>query len=350
MTQRRRPRRSTPCSAPGAAGLDGPGGPAGSGIVRASASSTPESSARVGARGARRTTYDGLPGVLPALRQRLQGQRRSTQRFPGQGAQHRGGLGRVESRAGILGQHPLEGFPQRVGDRDAWRRRGHVAAPDGVGGAGTCEGCPATEQLVEQDARGVDVGGRAELPVPEELGRHVARGAQQSGRLHRRVVGEARDAEVGQPGLRRVRHVSPGEQHVVGFHVAVQAARPVRRRQGVEDHTGQRHGKIGGHRPVLPQVTAQVATLDEIHHDREPFALDDEVAHPHDVGVRQAQQDRAFLDEAGDDVGVARELRPKHLGGDVPARLAVEGAPHLTHRAHPELLLQLVAASQGLGA
>ena len=112
---------------------------------------------------------------------------------------------------GVLGEHRLELPRQRVGDGERRRHAGDVPVGDGVVGAGTGERGTAGEQLVEQDAGAVDVGGQVAGAGHEQLGRHVLRGAHQAGGGAGAVGDHPRDAEVGEPHRARRRGpASPG--------------------------------------------------------------------------------------------------------------------------------------------
>ena len=93
-----------------------------------------------------------------------------------------GGVGPV---GGVLGEHLLEGVPQRPGDVvRSWGWLVEVAAEHGDGAAAG-EGGVAGEQLVAGDAGGVDVGGRGGAFVFGEFGRHVFGGADDAGEARR---------------------------------------------------------------------------------------------------------------------------------------------------------------------
>jgi hypothetical protein len=114
------------------------------------------------------------------------------------------------------------------------------------------------------------------------------------------------------PGPRRpVRR--PFDQHVLGFEVAMDDSRGV--------HRGQTGGDAGHDLSGLPlraghrHRSAEVAVLDEIHHDRQLVALGDQITDPDDVRVVDALEQPALLQEPLDQVGIASEVVPEHFHG-----------------------------------
>jgi hypothetical protein len=97
------------------------------------------------------------------------------------------------------------------------------------------------QQFVQRDTERVDVTGWGWFLPGEQFRRQVRDGAYDDpGRRKRRVPGNARDTEVGQPDLPAV------EQHVGRLEVAVHDPRRVRGGQSVADLRAQPRRRTGG--------------------------------------------------------------------------------------------------------
>lgn len=169
-----------------------------------------------------------------------------------------------------------------------------------------------------------------------------------------RGVREARDAEVGEHRVHLA--VALVEQHVGGLQVAVHDTVRVARGQRVRDLRGEQRGGDRGERAVLAEVAVQVGAVDQVHHQGEEIALDDEVAGAHDVRVGEPQQHRALTQEPHDDIRVVGELLLEHLDrnglaglpgdGRLGARgLPLAGSPDGARGAASERLLEQVLAA-----
>lgn len=115
------------------------------------------------------------------------------------------------------------------------------------------------------------------------------------------------------------------EQHVGGLQVAVDNAVGVADGERVGDLGGEQGRPDGCERTVLPEVPVQVGALDQVHDERQQIALDDEVPHPHDVGVGEPEQHGALPQEPHHDVRVARELLLEDLDRDGLAGVSGHG-------------------------
>ena len=184
--------------------------------------------------------------------------------------QHRGGVG----RAG-LGFAPGGALHERVQlGRHVARdlRRGRDVAGDVPVGhrdrrvAGVRR--RAGEQLVEQDARRVDVAAGVGRAGGDLLGRQVRDRAQDRARVAgARLRRRDREPEVGDlrlPGL--------GDQHVLRLDVAVHDPEPVRLGEPGEHllHDGERRGHAEG--AAGAQHVAQRAAVDQLHDEEQPVA------------------------------------------------------------------------------
>ena len=129
------------------------------------------------------------------------------------------------------------------------------------------------------------------------------------------------------------------------------------------DDSGVVHGRQpAGHERAHPaqlagaqgagggQQPAQVAAVDEVHDNRETGALNDHVAHAHDVGRAHPQQGGALLDEALDDGAVVQELGAQQFDGQGGTGvLDAVAAPDLALRAGANARIEDVGAAQATG-
>ncbi len=104
-----------------------------------------------------------------------------------------------------------------------------------------------------------------------------------------------------------------GEQHIGRLEVAVDDAVGVAGGQRVGDLGHQQGARDRAERPVLAQVAGQVGAVDEVHHQGQQLALDDQVADLDDVRVGEPQQQRALAQEPHHDIGVGGELLAQDL-------------------------------------
>ena len=175
------------------------------------------------------------------------------------------------------------------------------------------------------------------------LGCHVLEGADDiAGARQRQLVGEARDAEVGQ--LRR--HITVGgtleDDHVLGLDVAVHDAAFVGVIEGVGEHRADRE-QAAVAEPARAVVRRERAPLDQ---------LGDEVVRAVLLAGVEQRHDRRVLEPGG---GASLPLHPRArervlaaerhaLDGDAPRPPAVLGDPDRPVPAGSDLLEQPVAA------
>ncbi len=212
-------------------------------------------------------------------------------------------------------------------------------------GRGSRERRASGQQLVAQDAEGVDVHPVIHVGIGRGLfRRHVGRRAERdagggqilaAGRFAHRLG----HAEVGDQG------VAAGDQHVVGLDVAVDHALAV----GV----GQRVGDLGrdpdgvGDRQLAEMVeaVAQVVAVHVRHHVVEEARGFAGIVEGEDVGMLEPGGDLDLAEEA---LGAQRggQLGPENLDGDFSAVAEVGGQVDHGHAALTQLALQRVAVGQ----
>ena len=161
-------------------------------------------------------------------------------------------------------------------------------------------------QLVDDDADGVQIRGRARDTAFEQLGRDVLRRADDLTTLVGRLtVGELGDAEVDDASP-RVSRPGLGDEHVLRLEVAVHQALCVHRLEAEQDLAAELDGVARAHGAVLVEQDTQARAVDQVGDDRQRVALHHEVAHGDDVGVVDVGQQRPFPDEPRDDLRLAR--------------------------------------------
>ena len=251
---------------------------------------------------------------------------------------------------GPLGRHPPVEHVQLVGDvgpgfgerRDGGvtmlQQQGHERAGR-VGGA-------VRQQEEQRVAQAVDVDpvvdGRR---IQGLFGRHVVGGAENTAGLRQRSVqaaylgGEARQPEVG-----HLDQASRITQQVRGLDVAVHDAVVVGIREpagGLEDRL---HGVRRGERPSVRDLTAEVPSVDEFHHEEQAgFGLAGVEGHD-DVRVSELG-DR--LDLALETLGVGAltgGFTCQDLECDDPLHTAVAGLEHGAHAAGSQTIDDQVVA------
>ena len=208
-------------------------------------------------------------------------------------------------------------------------------------------------QFVQHAAQRVQVAAVVDLAnAADLLGRHVVRGAhghagagEPGGEAD--VVAEPGDAEVADL------HGAVGEPDDVGrFQVAVHDALVVGVREGVGDLFGD-VGDVGDGQRVPPRVVqdlAEVAAVEQFHHQEEHAVVLAEVVHDGDAAVLEGRRDaglaaEALLEHAGESGVAARgPTRLEALDRDPAAQRLVQRPPDLAHAAAPDQLVQPVAA------
>ena len=177
------------------------------------------------------------------------------------------------------------------------------------------EELPASEQLPQDDARGVDVAATVERFSARLFRRHVADLAEDhAGRGLLQLQGGRGQAEVGQLDLTRI-----GKQHIGRRYVAVDQAKTFEAVR-IGQATHQLLDDVGGHRQrerdaflgaTVPH-RAQVLALDELH-GQVDLAVDlAGIKHAHQVPVAEAHHHLGLVLEALH-VALARQVRQRRL-------------------------------------
>ncbi len=206
---------------------------------------------------------------------------------------------------------------------------------------------PAREHFVQDDPGRVEIGGQRRGVMVGDLRRHVFgcpdHGAQPG---QRPAVGQAGDAEVGQLDVRLV--TAGVDQQVLWLDVPVHDSGLVHRGQAVEELTAVAGGFGRRQRALGRELAPQVQAVNQFHDDGERLTLDDQVDDASHVRMRGREQDRAFAEKPGDDVGIGEQLRLEQLHRHRRAVLPDAAAEYLAHAAAADLLADRVFAAQQL--
>ena len=231
-----------------------------------------------------------------------------------------------------LQEDPVQVPPEAAGESRLRRRAGPEAGRGDVPGRlrrqGPCQRLlplldrPASrEQLVEDRAEGVDVGGGGEHVAPDLLRGSVFRShdpeAGAGDRVGSRGVEDLGDAEVEELRLPPRR-----DQDVRRLQVPVDHQRLVGMIHGVADLQEEVQSLIQGEAPV-PAVLVDGPALDVLHHDEgAPVPRLPGIVEAGDVGVFELGQDPSFHGEPPEEV---RRVEPgmDELEGHDPVRDAV---------------------------
>ena len=157
------------------------------------------------------------------------------------------------------------------------------------------------KQLVQHQAERVDVGPRGRALPGELLRRHVSRRAHDDAAFPIALdVGEAREAEVGDP-----RATAFVDHHVGRLEIAVQHAAVVRRGQS-RAHLTRELGGLRGRKPSnASQQRRQIFAVHILHRDERLAVGFADVVDPAHVGVRHLPRDADFLAEPRQPVGIS---------------------------------------------
>ena len=129
------------------------------------------------------------------------------------------------------------------------------------------------------------------------------------------------NAEVGDFGTHAIsRHL---EQDVLGLDVAVNYASGVHRLQAGQDLLDDAESLCAIELLSSFQILPQIAVRNQLHHESESLALDNEVLNPDDMRAFDREQRRTFLDEPTNNDRIFYELPAQDLDRDgMPIRQA----------------------------
>jgi hypothetical protein len=193
---------------------------------------------------------------------------------------------------------------------------------------GGLERAPAGQQLVQDHAEGVDVGGWGRLAAEHPFGGQVGGGAEQ--------VAGGQGGLTGTPGDAEVEHLdlaAGGQEDVAGLDVAVDDPGAVGRleRVGNGGHDPDRLRR--GHRPGAVETGGQALALEQLHDQVGAPVLLTQVEHPGNVRVVEPAGRPRLPAQALGGPAVAGQGPAEHLDGHRPVQQQVAGGPHLPHPA-----------------
>ena len=191
--------------------------------------------------------------------------------------------------------------------------------------------------------------------APHLLRRHVADGAQHGagtgvlrGRQQVRARAAGRACSLGEAEVEQLRAPLVRHEDVLRLQVPVNDPLLVRRGQSLCDLRGE-VDRLAGAKRALPEAYAQRLAFEELHDGVRGLAVPPEIVDGEDVRVREGRNRAGLALEAGQRLGVARELGGEHLDGDVPAQLGVAGFVDLAHPPRAERCEDLVRVKTGAG-
>ena len=188
-------------------------------------------------------------------------------------------------------------------------------------------GVVAGQQLVGEDADGVDVAGRACVAGADLFRRQVGRRAQNhAGRGDLGLRHGADEPEVGDLDFAVI-----GDQHVLRFHVAVHEPRVVGHGEAAEHGAEHRGDGVRRHRPALDEQFAQGAALDEFHHKERVRSVDALVVYGDQAWILQLRDGAGLALEPRQELIVARVAGIHDLQRHRTIQPEVESAVHAGH-------------------
>lgn len=222
------------------------------------------------------------------------------------------------------------------------RRDGKALASNGGRGRAG-EGQPAGHHLVDGEAEGIDVGGRAGRGPLDDLGREVGDGAKEVLGLswRERAVDRLGHSKVGD-----LRDAGFVDDDVFGLDVAVDDTLLVgvlqRRRYlyAVADGLGF------GHSPLGFEELAQGIAVHVFHDDEAAAFVDARIEHRDDVGMLKPGDDAGLAIEGSDGAGIGfgAERLAKELDRDPAAEALVLGEPDFGHAAGTKQAFEAVSS------
>jgi hypothetical protein len=200
------------------------------------------------------------------------------------------------------------------------------------------EGRAPREQLEGHDPNRVEVGAGIGRLAQELLGREVVGGPRYRPRLGgARVRERVRQPEVGHLG-----HAVPGDEHVLGLHIAVNDALSVCMLEGRE-HLQQDVRDLGRGKQALGGEDVAKALAPNELHDHEVHAVHSPpVVHRDDVRLTKPRGGPGLPAEPVDEARIRGQIGVEDLDGHLPRQDGVVGPEDLAHPPRGDPLQDLV--------
>ena len=210
------------------------------------------------------------------------------------------------------------------------------------------EGRLAADHLEERHAQRVLVGAGVGRLAADQLGRQVEGGAHHGAGGGVGIgANDLDDAEIHQDGL-----VVDVDHDVGGLDIAVDEAAAVGVTGCLGDVAGIGNrllqGQLAPGAVQAAQALLQRLAGHELLHHVVQVLVVVEVEDLHDVRVAQLGDGGGFLLEAGDELGIARQVRVDHLDRHDALQVGVVGFVDGRHTALPEQLVDAVAPAERL--
>ena len=211
-------------------------------------------------------------------------------------------------------------------------------------GAVAVKGQSAREHLIEHDADGIDVGLAVGDVSSRLLGRDVVNRADRLvGHGARRLVGKARDAEVG--------HLDGAvlQQHdVLRLDVAVNDAALMRVLQRLEDLGGEVQHVLPLDDTLTVDILLESDAVDIFHDDILDHIAEADIIDLDDVRMRKHRDRLGFVLEAADEFLIVEVLVLEDFDSDLAVVDGVVAAVDICHAADADQLVNFIASVQTL--
>ena len=200
-------------------------------------------------------------------------------------------------------------------------------------------GC-AGQQFEGHDAQGVDVAARSGGGADDLFGGEVGgRAEDHAGGRDARLGDRPHQSEVDQFHLTVI-----GDQHVLGFEVAMHQAGPVGGAQAAQHRAEDGYHRVRRHRAPFPQQLPQGAALDQLHHQIGICRVVVPVVDGDQPGVPEPRHRAGLPPEPGQELVVTGVARIHDLQRDRPFQPGVEPPVDRGHAAGRDLAVDAVAA------
>jgi len=208
------------------------------------------------------------------------------------------------------------------------------------------------DHLVQDAAKGEDVGARVDAIAGHLFRRHVPERAEHD---VRRRAGDRRSigAQVGQrvpmerqAEIQNLHRTSSGQEDVLGFQITVDDSAEVRRGQPVGDLRSNPDSFLPSERAGLDALAQRLA-LEQLHHSDGHVVHDGQLVDGNDAGVGERRDRAGFGFEPPAHLRVGRDVRGHDFDGHLACQAGIPGAVDLAHAAGADRLDDFVLGDAG---